>query len=203
MRWVACIEYDGSDYSGWQSQPHAPSVQDTLEAALSRVADTFVRTVCSGRTDSGVHAQGQIVHFDTTVERRERAWVLGTNRYLPDDIAVQWCRPVPDTFHARFGAFATPEWGTTKASENYERRFKLTFPNETLPGDVDVEVLLNPKGHEPLGINAKLPRQVDKSSLRECLRGAVAAAAYPSYDGPPVVVNFSFELDPGTYWEEE
>ena len=106
MRWAACIEYDGSDYSGWQSQPHAPSVQDTLEAALSRVADTFVRTVCSGRTDSGVHAQGQIVHFDTNVERRERAWVLGTNRYLPDDIAVQWCRPVPDTFHARFGAFA-------------------------------------------------------------------------------------------------
>lgn len=76
-------------------------------------------------------------------------------------------------------------------------------PNETLPGDVDVEVLLNPKGHEPLGINAKLPGEVDKSSLRECLRGAVAAAAYPSYDGPPVVVNFSFQLDPGTYWEEE
>lgn len=76
-------------------------------------------------------------------------------------------------------------------------------PNQTLPGDVDVEVLLNPKGHEPLGINAKLPNKVDKRSLRECLRGAVAAADYPSYDGPPVVVTFSFELDPGTYWEEE
>jgi hypothetical protein len=75
-------------------------------------------------------------------------------------------------------------------------------PNQTLPGDVDVEVLLNPKGHEPLGINAKLPDQVDKRSLRECLRGAVAAADYPSYDGPPVVVTFSFELDPGTYWDE-
>ncbi|MCR9160601.1 MAG: PilZ domain-containing protein [Nannocystaceae bacterium] len=76
-------------------------------------------------------------------------------------------------------------------------------PNQTLPGDVDVEVLLNPKGHEPLGINAKLPAEVDKKSLRECLRGAVAAADYPSYDGVPVVVTFSFELDPGTYWEEE
>jgi hypothetical protein len=76
-------------------------------------------------------------------------------------------------------------------------------PNQTLPGDVDVEILLNPKGHEPLGINAKLPDEVNKKSLRECLRGAVAAADYPSYDGPPVVVTFSFELDPGTYWEEE
>jgi len=76
-------------------------------------------------------------------------------------------------------------------------------PNKTLPGDVDVEILLNPKGHEPLGINATLPDTVDKRSLRECLRGAVAAADYPSYDGPPVVVSFSFELDPGTYWEEE
>jgi len=76
-------------------------------------------------------------------------------------------------------------------------------PAETLPGDVDVEVLLNPKGHEPLGINAMLPKTVDKSSLRECLRGAVAAADYPAYDGVPVVVTFSFQLDPGTYWEEE
>ncbi len=76
-------------------------------------------------------------------------------------------------------------------------------PNQTLPGDVDVEILLNPKGHEPLGINAKLPAEVDKRSLRECLRGAVAAADYPAYDGVPVVVTFSFELDPGTYWEEE
>ena len=76
-------------------------------------------------------------------------------------------------------------------------------PNQTLPGDVDVEVLLNPKGHEPLGINAKMPDGVNKKSLRECLRGAVAAADYPAYDGVPVVVTFSFELDPGTYWEEE
>lgn len=76
-------------------------------------------------------------------------------------------------------------------------------PNQTLPGDVDVEVLLNPKGHEPLGINAKLPDGVNKRSLRECLRGAVAAADYPAYNGVPVVVTFSFELDPGTYWEEE
>ena len=106
MRWAACIEYDGSAYSGWQSQPHAPSVQDSLEAALSRVADEPVRTVCSGRTDSGVHAQGQIVHFDTRAERRDRSWLLGTNRWLADDIAPQWFVPVPETFHARFNAIA-------------------------------------------------------------------------------------------------
>ena len=104
MRWAACIEYDGSAYHGWQSQPHAASVQDTLEAALARVADTPIRTVCSGRTDTGVHAAGQIVHFDTAVARSARAWVLGSNRYLPDDIAPQWFMPVPDAFHARFGA---------------------------------------------------------------------------------------------------
>ncbi|MGB7757379.1 MAG: tRNA pseudouridine(38-40) synthase TruA [Salinisphaera sp.] len=106
MRWAACIEYDGSAYSGWQSQPHAPSVQDSLEAALSKVADEPIRTICSGRTDSGVHAQGQIVHFDTNAERRDRSWLLGTNRWLADDIAPQWFVPVPDTFHARFNAVA-------------------------------------------------------------------------------------------------
>ncbi|GAB3683043.1 tRNA pseudouridine(38-40) synthase TruA [Salinisphaera aquimarina] len=106
MRWAACVEYDGSGYHGWQSQPHASSVQDTLEAALSRLADGSIRTVCSGRTDAGVHAQGQIVHFDTEVERSTRAWLLGTNRYLPDDIALQWVVPAAADFHARFGAIA-------------------------------------------------------------------------------------------------
>lgn len=105
-RWAACIEYDGSQYHGWQSQPHAASVQDALEYALACVADRPIRTICSGRTDTGVHAQGQIIHFDTDVQRPERAWLLGSNRYLPDDIAPQWFRPMPETFHARFGAFA-------------------------------------------------------------------------------------------------
>lgn len=104
MRWATCVEYDGTAYHGWQSQPHAASVQDTFEAALSKVADCPIRTVCSGRTDAGVHAQGQVVHFETDVVRSERAWLLGSNRYLPDDIAPQWFVPVPDDFHARFSA---------------------------------------------------------------------------------------------------
>ncbi|WP_348762612.1 tRNA pseudouridine(38-40) synthase TruA [uncultured Salinisphaera sp.] len=106
MRWAACIEYDGTAYHGWQSQPHAASVQDTLESALSKVANAPIRVVCSGRTDTGVHAEGQIVHFDTNAVRRDRSWLLGTNRYLPDDIAPQWFVAVPDTFHARFQAVA-------------------------------------------------------------------------------------------------
>lgn len=106
MRWAACIEYDGTHYHGWQSQPHASSVQDSLETALSKVANEPIRTVCSGRTDSGVHAQGQIVHFDTAAVRRDRSWLLGTNSWLDDAIAPQWFVPVPDTFHARFQAVA-------------------------------------------------------------------------------------------------
>lgn len=106
MRWAACVEYEGTAYHGWQSQPHASSVQDTLEAALTRVADGPIRTVCSGRTDTGVHAEGQIVHFDTDAPRRERAWLLGTNRYLPSDVALQWVVPVDEAFHARYAAFA-------------------------------------------------------------------------------------------------
>lgn len=106
MRWVACIEYDGTAYHGWQSQPHAASVQDTLEHALAQVADAFIRVAASGRTDAGVHAEAQIAHFDTNVERSQRAWTLGTNRYLPDDIAVRWVVPISADFHSRYAAVA-------------------------------------------------------------------------------------------------
>src|SRR5699024_4361078 len=106
MRLAACIEYDGTDYHGWQSQPHAASVQDTLEYALSQVADEFIRVAASGRTDTGVHAEAQIAHFDTDVQRSERAWTLGTNRHLPDDIAVRWVVPISVDFHARHAAVA-------------------------------------------------------------------------------------------------
>lgn len=106
MRWAACIEYDGTAYHGWQSQPHATSVQDTLEHALTQVADQFIRVAASGRTDTGVHAEAQIAHFDTAVRRSERAWTLGANRYLPADVAVRWVVPVDAGFHARYTAVA-------------------------------------------------------------------------------------------------
>jgi tRNA pseudouridine38-40 synthase len=98
------IAYRGAAYHGWQSQPDGQTVQDHLEQALSRFADAAVVTVCAGRTDAGVHGLNQVVHFAAPVEREACSWVRGTNRYLPHDIAVQWCRAVADEFHARNSA---------------------------------------------------------------------------------------------------
>jgi len=104
MRVALGLSYRGAGYHGWQSQPDGATVQDRVEAALSRFADRPVRTVCAGRTDAGVHALNQVVHFDTEVAREPFSWVRGSNRYLPADIAVQWCRPVDARFHARNAA---------------------------------------------------------------------------------------------------
>ena len=103
-RWAAGVEYLGTRYSGWQAQPHAPSVQGALEAALSRVADHPVATVAAGRTDTGVHGFHQVVHFESDARRTPYAWLLGTNTNLPEDVALRWVQPVPDDFHARFSA---------------------------------------------------------------------------------------------------
>ncbi|MGC3873560.1 tRNA pseudouridine(38-40) synthase TruA [Halomonas sp. GXIMD04776] len=100
------VEYDGSGYCGWQRLRHAPSVQAALEKALSKVAAAPIKVLCSGRTDSGVHATRQIVHFDVPVPRSLKAWVYGANVNLPRDIAVRWAAPVADDFHARFLALA-------------------------------------------------------------------------------------------------
>jgi tRNA pseudouridine38-40 synthase len=98
------LSYRGQGYLGWQSQPGGRTVQDTVEAALSAFAAAPVHTVCAGRTDAGVHALNQVVHVDAPVEREPFSWVRGTNRFLPADIAVQWCHPVGGTFHARNSA---------------------------------------------------------------------------------------------------
>ncbi len=98
------IAYRGVAYHGWQSQPDGCTVQDRVEAALSEFAGCRVTTTCAGRTDTGVHALNQVVHLDAPVERTPVSWLRGTNRYLPDDIALQWCHPVADDFHARFSA---------------------------------------------------------------------------------------------------
>jgi len=98
------IRYRGGAYLGWQSQPGGRTVQDVLEAALSKFAVQPVGTVCAGRTDTGVHGINQVVHLDTPLRREPFSWVRGTNRYLPDDVAVQWCMPVGPDFHARNAA---------------------------------------------------------------------------------------------------
>ncbi len=104
MRLALGIAYRGVAYRGWQSQPDGRTVQDHLERALSRFADQPVRTLCAGRTDTGVHALNQVVHLDTELDRTDFSWMRGSNRYLPNDIAVQWCQPVPEDFHARNSA---------------------------------------------------------------------------------------------------
>ena len=100
------LEYDGTRYAGWQAQPGLPSVQESLQSALSAVADHPVAAVAAGRTDAGVHAVGQVAHFDTTAERPLRGWVLGANSHLPDDVAVNWAIEVERDFHARHTALA-------------------------------------------------------------------------------------------------
>lgn len=95
------LSYRGGAYLGWQSQPCGRTVQDRLEAALAALAGQPVRTACAGRTDAGVHGLNQVVHFDPPVDRELFSWVRGSNRHLPADIAVQWCRPVPGDFDAR------------------------------------------------------------------------------------------------------
>ena len=105
MRFALGVEYDGSGFSGWQLQKHGErTVQEVVEQALSAVADHPVRIYCAGRTDTGVHASGQVVHFDTEAERSERSWVFGANANLPKDVAILWARPVDESFHARFSA---------------------------------------------------------------------------------------------------
>jgi len=105
MRIALGVEYDGSQYGGWQRQSHDPNtVQEVLEKAISKVANEPVRVHCAGRTDAGVHAAQQVVHFDTLAERDERAWTLGVNTNLPFDVAVIWAVKVEDDFHARFSA---------------------------------------------------------------------------------------------------
>jgi tRNA pseudouridine38-40 synthase len=105
-RWAAAVEYHGSRYGGWQAQQDRASVQAGLEAALSSVADHPVRTQAAGRTDAGVHAFGQVVHFDSTAPRSVYSWVLGGNSRLPPDISLRWVQEVPADFSARHSALA-------------------------------------------------------------------------------------------------
>ncbi len=104
MKIALGVEYDGAQFSGWEGQPRRRTVQGELEKALSAVADRPTKVICAGRTDAGVHAWGQVVHFETEVTRELRAWLLGGNANLPDDVSLTWARSAADDFHARFSA---------------------------------------------------------------------------------------------------
>ena len=100
------VEYLGSHSHGWQKQPTVRTLQNELEKVLSKIADHEIQTICAGRTDTGVHAIGQVVHFETIAHREERSWLLGTNTLLPNDISVSWCRKISNDFDARYSALA-------------------------------------------------------------------------------------------------
>ena len=106
MKIVLGIEYNGSDFHGWQSQDNVVTLQGTLEQALTKIANVPIKVFCAGRTDAGVHATGQVVHFETDVIRNPRAWTLGANMYLPSSMSVRWMQEVDEHFHARFSATA-------------------------------------------------------------------------------------------------
>jgi tRNA pseudouridine38-40 synthase len=106
MRIALGVEYDGRAFAGWQKQPHGNTVQDVLEQALAEISGVAVKVTAAGRTDAGVHALQQVVHFDCEVERPLTAWVRGVNSRLPHAVSVVWAKPVEETFHARFSAFS-------------------------------------------------------------------------------------------------
>ena len=106
MKIALGIEYQGTNYYGWQRQENVRSIQEQLENALSIIANEKIEIFCAGRTDSGVSGTGQVVHFETSAVRPDKAWTFGTNANLPDDIAVTWAKKVDDEFHARFSAMA-------------------------------------------------------------------------------------------------
>ncbi|UXI66962.1 tRNA pseudouridine(38-40) synthase TruA [Tahibacter amnicola] len=123
MRIALGVEYDGTDFLGWQRLGTGRTVQGVLEEALSFVANTPIEVTCAGRTDAGVHGRCQVVHFDTDVQRQDRGWILGTNSRLPTEVAVRWLRHVPDAFHARFSARA--------------RRYRYTLLNRPIRPALD------------------------------------------------------------------
>ncbi|MCS5564751.1 MAG: tRNA pseudouridine(38-40) synthase TruA, partial [Methylococcales bacterium] len=106
MKVALGVEYNGREFSGWQTQLGRPSVQESLEKAVSFVANDEVGVVCAGRTDAGVHAAEQVVHFETSSQREDHAWRMGSNCRLPASIRILWARRVPDEFHARSSAIA-------------------------------------------------------------------------------------------------
>jgi tRNA pseudouridine38-40 synthase len=104
MRLAAAVEYDGSYFHGWQQQGNLTTVQHAVEHALTKIAGEQVKVICAGRTDAGVHASQQIIHFDTLADRPLHGWIFGTNSNLPATVSLQWIQLVPETFHARFSA---------------------------------------------------------------------------------------------------
>jgi tRNA pseudouridine38-40 synthase len=138
MRFALGVEYDGSDFSGWESQPRRRTAQSTLESALASVAASRVATVCAGRTDARVHALAQVVHFDSRAERQPHEWVMGANSNLPDDISVRWACPVTEEFHARYSALCRYYRYVIQNRRERSALLRLRSAWERSPLDVEV-----------------------------------------------------------------
>lgn len=149
MKIALGIEYNGTNYFGWQRQETVLSVQEELEKAISFVANENCQVFCAGRTDSGVHATGQVIHFETNVFRPEKAWCFGVNANLPNDIAVSWAKTVDDDFHARFSAVA--------------RRYRYIIYNHRLRP----AILSQGVTHHHIELNHQLMFQAGQSLLGE------------------------------------
>ena len=150
MKRVAlCIEYQGTNYCGWQRQLECESVQGHVEKAISSIANQPVSVQCAGRTDTGVHSIGQVVHFDCPTERPMNAWVRGANTKLPFDIRIVWARPVESEFHARFSAVA--------------RQYRYVIYNR----DVHSGVLAYRATWEPIKLNEQLMHEAAQQLLGE------------------------------------
>lgn len=163
-RYALGIEYNGASFSGFQRQlsPSLPTVQGTLEEALSFIANSPVAISCAGRTDAGVHGSGQVVHFDSTNNRDEKAWVMGTNTRLPADIRVQWARQVADDFHARHSALS--------------RRYRYVI----YCGKVKPAVLIGQLTHVPEDLDVKLMHEAAQLLVGEHDFSAFRAAGCQS-----------------------
>lgn len=145
------VEYNGAQFFGWQRQlsPDLPTVQGALEKALSKVANQPISLSCAGRTDAGVHATGQVVHFDSEIDRGEKAWIMGTNSQLPPQIRVQWAQAVAGDFHARHSA--------------HSRRYRYVIYDEP----VKPTVLIGQLTHVRQRVNADLMHQAAQHLLGE------------------------------------
>jgi tRNA pseudouridine38-40 synthase len=174
MRYALGIEYDGSGFLGWQRHDGGPTVQAAVEAALSFVADAAIDVVCAGRTDAGVHAACQVVHFDSDAARTPRAWLMGGNTRLPGAVRILWCRVVADDFHARYGARA--------------RRYRYTLLNRAVAPAMQRHFL----AWERLPLDADRMHRAAQALLGEhdfsAFRTAACQAKHPRRDMQAIAV---------------
>ena len=166
MKIALGVEYFGKDFHGWQVQKSGlRTVQSSVEASLAKVANHPVRVFCSGRTDSGVHAMEQVIHFETSVIRTERAWLFGGNVNLPSDVNFKWVKEVSDDFHARFSAFA----------RSYEYKIHHNPVRSSLKGDY---YLWEPRSLDITKMQTAADLLVGEHDF-SCFRGSLCQAKSP------------------------